>query len=165
MRRAARGKGAAGSQRSGPKDRIAGVYLSISCTDVEWERIRRLAGGSGQTISRYLVDGAMEGAALMARGIVEDAPQGGEGLILDAVQQQALLEGVRDLAGRLPGEGQIAEQAAMAAFLFDAVLLDMARRGRREERDALLAAHFGGERAAEIAAGADRRAAERGLAP
>ena len=76
-----------------------------------------------------------------------------------------MLDGVRDLTGRLPGDRQIAEQAAMAAFLFDAVLLDMAGRGLGQERDALLEAHFGSGRAAEIAAGADRRAAERGLSP
>ncbi len=51
----------------------------------------------------------------------------------------------------------------MAAFVFDAVLLDMAKQGLRGERDALLAAHFGDARGAEIAAGAGRRAAERGL--
>ncbi len=129
------------------------MHLSISCTDAEWARIRRLADMAGKTISRYLIDSAMEAVALVDRGV-----DWSEGLVLDAAQQQALLDGVRDLAERLPGGGQIAEQAAMAAFLFDAVLLDMA--GQR--RDALLAAHFGSERAAEIAAGADRRAAERG---
>ena len=91
-------------------------------------------------------------------------PAGAEGLMLDATQQQALLGGVRD-AARLPGGRQIAEQAAMAAFVFDAVLLDMAKRGLREERDAHFEAHFGSERAMEIAGGVDRRAAERGLAP
>ncbi len=131
------------------------MHLSISCTDAEWARIRRLADMAGKTISRYLIDSAMEAVALVDRGV-----DWSEGLVLDAAQQQALLDGVRDLAERLPGGGQIAEQAAMAAFLFDAVLLDMA--GQRQERDALLAAHFGSERAAEIAAGADRRAAERG---
>ena len=162
MRRAARGKGATGRKRPGPKDRISGVHLSISCTDAEWARIRRLADAAGKTISRYLIDGAMEAAALVDKG-ADWPPPGAEGLVLDAAQQQALQEGVRDLAGRLPGSGRIAEQAAMAAFLFDAVLLDMAGRGLRQERDALLAAHFGSGRAAEIAAGADRRAAERGL--
>ena len=164
MRRAAKGKGATGRKRPGPKDRISGVHLSISCTDAEWARIRRLADAAGKTISRYLIDGAMEAAALIDKG-VDWPPPGAEGLVLDAAQQQALLDGVRDLVGRLPGSGQIAEQAAMAAFLFDAVLLDMAGRGLRQERDALLAAHFGSERGTEIAAGADRRAAERGLAP
>ena len=153
-------------KRTGPKSRISGVHLSISCTDAEWARIRRLADAAGKTISRYLIDCAMEAVALMERGMDMDAlPAGAEGLVLDAAQQQALLDGVKDLAGRLPGGRQIAEQAAMAAFVFDAVLLDMAKRGLREERDVLLAAHFGGERAVEIAAGADRRAVERGLAP
>lgn len=152
-------------KRTGPKSRISGVHLSISCTDAEWARIRRLADAVGKTISRYLIDCAMEAVALMERGVDMDAlPPGAEGLVLDAAQQQALLDGVRDLAGRLPGGRQIVEQAAMAAFVFDAVLLDMAKRGLREERDALLAAHFGSGRGAEIAAGADRRAAERGLA-
>ncbi len=153
-------------KRTGPKRRISGVHLSISCTDAEWARIRRLADAVGKTISRYLIDCAMESVALIEKGVDMDAlPAGAEGLVLDGAQQQALLDGVTDLAGRLPGGRQIAEQAAMAAFVFDAVLLDMAKRGLREERDALLAAHFGSERAAEISAGADRRAAERGLAP
>ena len=153
-------------KRTGPKRRISGVHLSISCTDAEWVRIRRLADAAGKTISRYLIDCAMEAVALMERGVDMDAlPAGAEGLVLDAAQQQALLDGVRDLAGRLPGGRQIAEQAAMAAFVFDAVLLDMAKQGLRGERDALLAVHFGSERSAEIAAGADRRAAERGMAP
>ena len=165
MRRAARGRGAVGRKRPGPKDRISGVHLSISCTDAEWARIRRLADAAGKTISRYLIDCAMEAVALMERGEAMDAlPTGPEGLVLDAGQQQALLDGVRDLVGRLPGDRQIAEQAAMAAFLFDAVLLDMAGRGLRQKRDALLGAHFGSGRGAEIAAAADRRAAERGLA-
>ena len=164
MRRAARGKGATVRKQPGPKDRISGVHLSISCTDADWARIRRLADASGKTISRYLIDCAMEAAALMEKGM-DWPPPGAEGLMLDEGQQQALLDGVMDLAGRLPGSGQIAEQAAMAAFLFDAVLLDMAGRGLRQERDALLAVHFGSGRGAEIAAAADRRAAERGLAP
>ena len=152
-------------KRTGPKRRISGVHLSISCTDAEWARIRRLADAAGKTISRYLIDCAMEAVAFIERGMDLDAlPAGAEGLVLDAAQQQALLDGVSDLARRLPGGRQIAEQAAMAAFVFDAVLLDMAKQGQRGERDALLAAHFGGERATEIAAGADRRAAERGLA-
>ena len=153
-------------KRPGPKSRISGVYLSISCKDTEWTRVRRLADAAGKTISRYLIDCAMEAAALMEQGVTVDAlPAGAEGLVLDAAQQQALLDGVRDLAARLPGDRQIAEQAAMAAFVFDAVLLDMAGRGLRDERNALLAAHFGSARGAEIAAEADRRAAERGLAP
>ena len=151
-------------KRTGPKRRISGVHLSTSCTDAEWARIRRLADAAGMTISRYLIDCAMEAVALVERGVdVDTLPAGAEGLVLDGAQQQALLDGVRELAGRLPGGRQIAEQAAMAAFVFDAVLLDMAKRGLREERDALLAAHFGSERAAEISAEADRRAAERGL--
>ena len=151
-------------KRTGPKRRISGVHLSISCTDAEWVRIRRLADAAGKTISRYLIDCAMEAVALIEKGEDMDAlPAGAEGLVLDAAQQQALLDGVGDLAERLPGGRQIAEQAAMAAFVFDAVLLDMAKRGLREERDALLAVHFGSERGAETAVGADRRAAERGV--
>ena len=150
--------------RPGPTGKIAGVLLSISCEDAEWDRIRRLAGAAGKTISRHLVDAAMEAIALKKAGLEEEAPSPRSGvLVLDAAQQRALLDGVTALAERMPGGRQLAEQAAMVAFLFDAVLLDMARQGRREERDGLLAAHFGGERAAGIAADADRRAAERGL--
>ena len=66
---------------------------------------------------RYLIDCAMEAVALIEKGMDMDAlPAGAEGLVLDAAQQQALLDGVSDLAGRLPGGRQIAEQAAMAAF-------------------------------------------------
>ena len=151
-------------KRPGPKSRISGVHLSISCKDTEWSRSRRLADAAGKTISRYLIDCAMEAVALMEKGEAAEAlPAGAEGLVLDAAQQRALLDGVRDLAGRMPDDRQIAEQAAMAAFLFDAVLLDMAGRGLRQERDALLAAHFGSGRGAEIAAEANRKAAERGL--
>ena len=90
MRRAVRGRGATGRKRPGPRDRIAGVHLSISCTDAEWARIRRLADAAGKTISRYLIDGAMEAAAPMERGEAMDAlPAGAEGLVLDARQQQA----------------------------------------------------------------------------
>ena len=102
----------------------------------------------------------------MEQGVTADAlPASAEGLVLDAAEQQALLDGIGDLEARLPGDRQITEQAAMAAFVFDAMLLDMARQGLREERDALLAAHFGSAPAAEISAGADLRAAERGLSP
>ncbi len=68
---------------------------------------------------------------------VDALPAGAEGLVLDAAEQQALLDGAGDMAGR----------------------------GLREERDALLAAHFGSARGVDIAAGADRRGAERGLSP
>ena len=122
------------------------------------------AAAAGKTISRYLIDCAMEAAALIDKGV--DWPSScTEGLVLDAAQRQALLDGVEELMGRLPDGGQIAEQAAMVAFLFDAVLLDEAGRGLRQDRGALLAAHFGSGRAAEIATGADRRAAERSLSP
>ena len=67
-------------------------------------------------------------------------PPSAQDLVLDAAQQRALLDGVSNLAGRLPDGRQIAERAAMAAFVFDAMLLDIARRGMRGKQDALLAA-------------------------
>ena len=41
----------------------------------------------------------------------------------------------------------------MAAFLFHAVPLDMAKQGLREERDPLLATNFGSARGAGIGSG------------
>ena len=83
-----RWKGIVERQAYGPEEKDFGAQLSISRTDAEWHRVRRVADAAGKAISRYLIDCATEAVAFMERDVVQDAlPTGGDGLVPDAVQQ------------------------------------------------------------------------------
>ena len=62
------------------------VSHSLSCTALEWERIRDLADDAGTSMSRFIVDRVLgrDGSGGDGR------PDGGHALVLDAGRQRAM---------------------------------------------------------------------------
>ena len=123
------------------------VSHSISCTLLQWARMRELAERAGMRTSPYIV-----GRVLKREG----AGDAGHALVLDGAQQRALgdaaagaeaaLSQLCGLSGDAP-----AGLCETMALLFEARLDDMAQEGRGEEMEALLASIIGPVRAAAIA--------------
>ena len=144
---------------SPPRRRETRVY-SVSCTDADWERVRRLAAARGQSMSRYLVESGLQVD-------LEAAPAFSPALALGEAEQRALHERVRAIAERTVGaeseEALLARIRNALAFLVDETMRAMVREGRTEELRARLSALFG-ERAAAttverlLAPGGDPRA-------
>lgn len=135
------------------------VSHSISCTPLQWARMKELAERIGMPTSPWIV-----GRVLGREGF--GAGDGGHALVLDGDRQRevrdatpeaerALLE-LSGLSGG--GCGDLRETVAL---LFEARLDEMARTGRGEKMEALLAAIAGPERAARIAAAVSDRTRQR----
>ena len=125
------------------------VSHSLSCTALEWERIRDLADDTGKSMSRYIVDRVLR----RDESGGEPHPDGGHALALDAGQQRAMHDAalrVESLIVRLVGPPDAASPDLLEAVraLFDARLEDMVRTGRFEAARALLTSIIGPERAA-----------------
>ena len=122
---------------------------SVSCSRLDWERIRERAAAAGKPMSRYIVE-----RALSAMPAAE--PPASEPLVLTAEEQRRLLDTAQRLEDLLSGaaapegDGRPGLPAA-AGFLFEAKLDDMLRTGRYREMRALLDRVAGDERAARIA--------------
>ena len=132
-----------------PRERV--VSHSLSCTALEWERIRDLAGHADKSMSRYIVD------RLLGRDESGGDAQsnGGDALVLDAEQQRAMHDAAlsaESLIVRLVGQPDAAAPDLLEAVraLFEARLEDMVRTGRHEAVKALLTSIIGPERAARI---------------
>ena len=122
---------------------------SISCSRLDWERIRERAAAAGKPMSRYIVE-----RALSAMPAAE--PPASEPLVLTAQEQRGLLDTALRLEELLSGTaapegGGRPGLPAAAGFLFEAKLDDMLRTGRYREMRALLDRVAGEERAARIA--------------
>lgn len=120
------------------------VSHSVSCTPLQWARMRELAGEAGMRTSPWIV-----GRVLKRAGV--DA--GGHAPALDDGQQRALRDaaaGAEAALSGLSGEAPC-DLRETVALLFEARLDAMAREGRGQEMEALLAAVAGPERAAAIA--------------
>lgn len=136
-----------------PEDRS--VPHSISCKPVQWLQMQELADRAGKPVSRFIVD----------RVLKRDGFTNGEhshALALDEAQQREMQEAaVRAEAALLellgPAGGSTPGLAAMVAALFETRLDELARAGRLDELQSLLASVTGPERAAAIV----QRAAER----
>ena len=136
-----------------PEDRS--VSHSISCKPVQWMQMRELAERAGKPASRFIV-----GRVLKRDGFADG--EHGHALALDEAQQREMQEAaVRAEAAlsELPGSagGSTPGLAAMVVMLFEARLDEMAREGRLDETQSLLAPVTGPDRAAAIV----QRAAER----
>ena len=129
---------------SPPRRRPAQVY-SLSCTDEQWERFRRLAARRRLSISRYLVECALHGDLDAER----PAPPR---LVLSEAEQRTLHDAVRRIAERTVAE--VSEETLLArvrnalVLLVELTLRAVAREGREAELRALLTELFG-ERASE----------------
>ncbi len=128
---------------------------SISCSRLDWERIRERALEAGKPMSRYIVEQAIT---------VTPGPEPGasQRLVLDAQEQRRLLDAVLGMADLLSGamapegEDRPGLPGAVRA-LFEAKMDEMARTGRYREMRTLLDAVLRDERAAGIADGVYER--------
>ena len=138
------------------------VSHSLSCTALEWERIRDLAAHAGKSMSRYIVDrvlGRDESGG-------EPHPDGGHSVALNAGQQRAMHDAAlraESLIVRLVGPPDAAslDMPEAVRALFEARLEDMVRTGRLEAAKALLTSIIGPERAARILSRVVERAQRR----
>lgn len=122
---------------------------SISCSRLDWERIRERAREAGKPMSRYIVERALS----VTPGPEPEAP---ERLVLEPEEQRRLLDAVLRTAELLSGamapegEDRPGLPGALRA-LFEAKMDEMARTGRYQEMKALLDGVLRDERAARIA--------------
>ncbi len=126
--------------RKAPEERS--VSHSISCTALQWARMRELAERAGMRTSPYIV-----GRVLKREG------GGDHALVLDGAQQRALCDAATDAEAALSQlcglSGEVSDGLRETiARLFEARLDEMAQEGRLEEMETLLAAIVGPERAA-----------------
>ena len=139
------------------------VSHSLSCTALEWERIRDLADDAGTSMSRFIVDRVLGRDGSGGDG----QPDGGDALVLDAGQQRAMHDAAlraESLMVRLVGRSEPASPDVPDAVraLFEARLEDMVRTGRLEAAKALLASIVGPERTASILSRIVERVKRRG---
>ena len=126
------------------RPRSANVY-SLSCTDAEWERVRRLADRRGTSISRHFVERGLS----VDLGAERDAPPR---LVLDEAEQRTLSENIARIAERMAPLGS--EEAVLTGFrnslllLVERTMRDMVRAGHEGELRALLTDLFGARPAA-----------------
>ena len=126
------------------------VSHSMSCTPVQWERMRDLAQEAGKQTSPYIV-----GRVLKRDGLGDEETGRGHALVLAegwqremhdaAIRAEAAISELLGLSG-----GSSPGLAATVAMLFEARLDEMARTGRRDEMESLLTSIVGPERAADI---------------
>jgi len=125
------------------------ISHSISCTPLQWARMKKLAEGAGMRTSPYIV-----GRVLKREGF--GAGETGHALVLDGAQQRALGDAAADAEAALSQLCGLSGDASAGfretiALLFEARLDDMAQGGRGEEMQTLLASVIGPARAAAIA--------------
>ncbi|MDE0390685.1 MAG: hypothetical protein OXI57_01285 [Rhodospirillales bacterium] len=130
------------------------MVRSLSCTDVEWERVREKADAAGLSMSRYLVE----------RALTVELPRDGDGrigppprLVLSEGDQREMHERIAQIIGRM-STGSSEEDRSILAKLRDSVWLvttaakfDLVREGRTRQMIALLAEILGEEEAARTA--------------
>ncbi len=143
------GPGAAAGRPQVKAPRARRKSHSISCSRLDWERIRERALEAGRPMSRYVVERALS---------VTLGPEPGASgrLVLDGEEQRRLLDAVLRMAELLSGamapegEDRPGLPGAVRA-LFEAKMDEMARTGRYREMRALLDGVLRDERAAGIA--------------
>lgn len=128
---------------------------SISCSRLDWERIRERAREAGKPMSRYIVERTLS----VTPGPEPEAP---ERLVLEPEEQRRLLDAVLRaaelLSGAMAPEGEDGPGLSGALrALFEAKMDEMARTGRYQEMKALLDGVLRDERAARIADGVYER--------
>ena len=124
------------------------VSHSISCTALEWERLRELAEREGKTISRFIRDRMAERGRCGHGGV-------GDALALTADEMRAMHDAAvraEALVSRLVErpDGASPDLGEAVRLLFEARLDDMVRTGRTGSMKALLTSIVGPERAAGI---------------
>ncbi len=124
------------------------VRLTISCSDLDWERSREIADRRGVSINGHMISAGLS---------VELDPEAlsGPSLVLSGAEQRQLFDRVARMAdGALaaagPGGSSIERLRQSVELLLMTVLRDMVRQGREDELGPLLAETFGADHAPEI---------------
>ena len=135
---------------------------SISCTPLEWERLRELAEREGKKVSRFIRDRMKE----RRRPRAGDAG-GGDEQVLTADEVRVMHEATvraEALISRLAerSDPTSPDPGEAIRFLFEARLDDMVRTGRHDAMKELLTSIVGPERAARIVRQVLKRNSTRG---
>ena len=124
------------------------VRLTISCSDLDWERSREIADRRGVSINEHMISAGLT---------VELDPEAlsGPSLVLSEAEQRLLFDRVArmadsTLAAAGPGGSSIQRLRQSVGLLLMTVLRDMVRQGREDELGPLLAETFGPDHAPEI---------------
>ena len=131
----------------------ATMVHSLSCTDVEWERVRERADAAGLSISRYLVE----------RALTVELPRDGQGkvgapprLVLSEDEQREMRDRIERIHTMMStgsaeeDKSVLAQMGGLVSRLGGAAMLEMIREGRTRQMIALLAVHCGEEDAVRI---------------
>ena len=143
----------------------ATMVHSLSCTDLDWERVRERADAAGLSISRYLV----------GRALTVELPRDGDGkvrppprLVLEESEQRAMHDRIARIAERMStgsdeeDRSELFDTTRSVSFLHSMAMLEMVRDGRTRQLTALIAKPFGEEYAARIVEGFLELAREKG---
>ena len=124
------------------------VRLTISCSDLDWERSREIAERRGVSINEHMISAGLN---------VELDPKAmsGPSLVLSGAEQRLLFDRVARMAETIlaaagPRGNSIERLRQSVELLLMTVLRDMVRQGRDEELVPLLAEAFGPDHAPEI---------------
>ena len=133
---------------SGKEEREAVRTQSVSCTRLEWERLRECARRERMSISRFVVERALHGDPRGSAGQSQDLALTGNG-------QRTLHDRVTAVVGLLlplltQADAQQPNLPNAMRVLFDMKLDEMTRTRRHREMTRLLATVFGDDRASRI---------------
>ena len=119
--------------------------LTISCSHLDWERIREIAEQRGVSINDHMISSGLS---------VELDPKAlsGPSLVLSGTEQRLLIDRVarmaeNTLAAAGPRGNSIVRLRQSVELLLRTVLRDMVRQGREDELGPLLAEAFGAHHA------------------
>ena len=131
----------------------ATMVHSLSCTDLDWERVRERADAAGLSISRYLVQ----------RALTVELPRDGDGkvrppprLVLEESEQRAMHDRIARIAERMStgsdeeDRSELYHTTRAVSFLHTMAMLEMVRDGRTRQMTALMAKPYGEKYAAGI---------------
>ena len=124
------------------------VRLTISCSDLDWERSREIAERRGVSINEHMISAGLS-VELDPEALSEPA------LVLSGAEQRLLFDRVArmaetTLAAAGPRGNSIERLRQSVELLMMTVLRDMVRQGREAELGPLLAEAFGAEHALAI---------------
>ena len=124
------------------------LRLTISCSDLDWERSREIAERRGVSINEHMISAGL-------RVELDPKASSGPSLVLSEAEQRLLFDRVArmaetTLAAAGPRGNSIERLRQSVELLLMTVLRDMVRQGRDEELVPLLAEAFGPNHAPEI---------------
>ena len=124
------------------------VRVTISCSDLDWERSREIADRRGVSINEHMISAGLT---------VELDPKAwsGPALVLSEAEQRLLFDRVarmaeNTLAAAGPRGNTIERLRQSVELLLMTVLRDMVRQGREDKLGPLLAEAFGADHAPAI---------------